>query len=211
MSRLLAWLHDFLWGEAEETEGMMSEKRTMFQRCLTTVLGHEGGYSDHAADRGGKTRYGITEARARSYGYTGDMRELPLPLAEAIYKQNYWDALRLDDCPDEDVALELLDTAVNCGPGIAARFLQEGLNVLNNQGRRWDDLKEDGKLGTKTMTAVSAAVRRSATKSCLLKLLNAKQAVRYEAIARGDPTQEAFMIGWLDKRVSLPPAGGERR
>ena len=32
-----------------------------FDQAFTTLLGHEGGYSDHPADPGGKTRYGITE------------------------------------------------------------------------------------------------------------------------------------------------------
>ena len=52
-----------------------------FDQAFDALLEHEGGYSDHAADPGGKTRYGITEVVARSHGYRGDMRELPLDAA----------------------------------------------------------------------------------------------------------------------------------
>ena len=47
-----------------------------FDTAFTTLLKHEGGYSDHPADPGGKTRFGITEAVAHEVGYRGDMREL---------------------------------------------------------------------------------------------------------------------------------------
>ena len=39
-----------------------------FDQAFNTLLKHEGGFSDHPADPGGKTRYGITEAVAREVG-----------------------------------------------------------------------------------------------------------------------------------------------
>ena len=50
-------------------------------QMLETLLGKEGGYTDHPSDRGGPTNWGITEKVARAYGYTGDMRELERDLA----------------------------------------------------------------------------------------------------------------------------------
>ena len=44
---------------------------------IDDVIGREGGYSNHPADRGGPTRWGITEAVARAHGFAGDMRDFP--------------------------------------------------------------------------------------------------------------------------------------
>lgn len=50
---------------------------TPFEEALKHTLGIEGEYSDHPSDSGGKTRYGITEAKARAWGYDGPMSARP--------------------------------------------------------------------------------------------------------------------------------------
>jgi lysozyme family protein len=40
---------------------------------IDALIDREGGYVNHPADRGGPTRYGITEAVARAHGYAGAM------------------------------------------------------------------------------------------------------------------------------------------
>ena len=60
-----------------------------FNEAFERLLEHEGGYSNHAADKGGKTMYGITEAVARAHGYVGNMRELSADFAKKIYKSSY--------------------------------------------------------------------------------------------------------------------------
>ena len=115
-----------------------------FDTAFTTLLKYEGDYSDHPADPGGKTRYGITEVVAREAGYRGDMRELPLDLAKRIYKERYWDAVRADELP-EAVRYAVFDAAVNSGPRQAA-WLQRAVGVT-----------DDGIIGPKTLAAVRAA------------------------------------------------------
>ena len=68
-----------------------------FDQALQHTVSLEGGYSNHAADRGGATDYGITEAVARENGYTGSMKDLPLSTAKEIYERRYWKPLHLDD------------------------------------------------------------------------------------------------------------------
>ncbi len=46
-------------------------------KTIEGILGKEGGYVDHPSDKGGPTRWGITQTTARAHGYTGDMRNLP--------------------------------------------------------------------------------------------------------------------------------------
>jgi lysozyme family protein len=112
-----------------------------FDQAFDALLKHEGGYSDHAADPGGKTRYGITEAVAREVGYRGDMRELPLDLAKRIYKDHYWDLVKADELPGQ-VRFLVFDAAVNSGVGQAARWLQRAVKV-----------KDDGVIGPMTLLA----------------------------------------------------------
>ena len=56
---------------------------------IDAVIGREGVYGDHPADRGGATRWGITEAVARAHGYRGDMRAFLHDEAAHIYGRVY--------------------------------------------------------------------------------------------------------------------------
>ena len=51
---------------------------------VEALIEREGGYSNHPADKGGPTCFGITEAVARAHGYRGAMRSLPRDEAVAI-------------------------------------------------------------------------------------------------------------------------------
>ena len=113
-----------------------------FDQAFDILLKHEGGFSNHAADPGGRTMFGITEAVAREVGYRGDMRDLPLELAKRIYRSQYWDAVRADDLPT-DIRYAVFDAAVNSGTAQAVRWLQRAVNV-----------RDDGVIGPQTMLAV---------------------------------------------------------
>ena len=65
-----------------------------FNTCLAIVLGNEGGFSDHKADRGGTTNFGVTQ---KTYDQWRRRQRLPLrPVTEitqqeveSIYHE-YW-------------------------------------------------------------------------------------------------------------------------
>ena len=116
-----------------------------FDDAFRKLLGLEGDYSNHPADPGGRTRYGITEAVARANGYTGDMRQLPVDLARRIYRQSYWDRVRADELP-EAIRYAVFDGAVNSGAGHSVRWLQQALGV-----------PVDGLIGPITIAAAHAA------------------------------------------------------
>jgi len=176
-----------------------------FDECFEDLVLVEGGYSDHSADRGGRTRYGITESVARKAGYTGLMHELPLETAKDIYRRQYWRRLRLDEIAilSRSIAAEIFDTGVNMGTGTAARFLQTALNALNREGRDFPDMAIDGLLGPGTLAALRKylAMRGSEGADVLLKALNCQQGAKYLALAAADPRQEQFMFGWLRTRI----------
>ena len=104
---------------------------------IEALIEREGGYVNHPDDRGGPTRYGITEAVARAHGYGGAMADLPHDEAVAIYRRLYWLRPRFDEVASRvpRIAAELFDTGANMGPGVAATFLQRALTALNRNGK----------------------------------------------------------------------------
>lgn len=179
-------------------------------RFINGILDREDGYVNDAADRGGATRWGITEEVARFYGYVGDMRDLPRPLAFDIAADLYWHVLRLDAVAAvvPEIAAELADTGFNMGVGIAGRFLQQALNAFNDRGRLWSDLAVDGLVGPRTVAALQAYADhrsdqgRAVMVAVMLAALNALQGARYLGIAADDESQERFTFGWFAHRVA---------
>jgi len=115
-----------------------------FDEAFAALLLHEGGFSDHAADPGGATRFGVTQAVARSEGFRGDMREYPLSDAKRVYRSRYWNALRLDELPGA-IRFDLFDAAVNSGPSQALKWAQRIVGV-----------PDDGKIGPVTIQALNS-------------------------------------------------------
>lgn len=120
----------------------------LFQRLLSFVLrpDHEGDYSDRPEDAGGKTKRGITEAVARAWGWTGDMRDLPMDLTEQIYRKDYFEASKCAQLPPSVAAL-VFDGAVMGG---GRQSLQSALNRM----ALGLNLKVDGDIGEKTLGAL---------------------------------------------------------
>lgn len=153
-----------------------------FDHAFEELLNHEGGFSNHAADPGGKTMFGITEAVARENGYRGAMPLLPIDTAKQIYRRQYWDAVRADDLP-EVVRYAMFDAAVNSGPRQAIRWLQRAVSTT-----------DDGIFGPQTLLAV-----RAHTPDILLRKLVA-QRLRFMAAL---PNWPAFSRGWARRIASV--------
>ncbi|WP_343344026.1 glycosyl hydrolase 108 family protein [Sphingomicrobium sp. XHP0239] len=175
-------------------------------RLIDGLIDREGDYVNHRDDRGGPTRFGITEKVARAHGYRGSMALLPREDARAIYKRLFWHRPRYDAVAERApmIAAELFDTGVNMGPAVASTFLQRALTALNRQGTDYPDLVPDGKIGTKTLAALDRfmAMRGDAGgEKVLLRALEALQGERYLALAEKRPANESFLYGWLANRL----------
>ncbi|MBS9478833.1 glycoside hydrolase family 108 protein [Ancylobacter radicis] len=121
-----------------------------FDGALRRVLVHEGGYADHPADPGGATMKGITQRvydgwRRRNGRALRPVRRIAADEVAAIYRAQYWDALRADDLP-AGLDYCLFDAGVNSGPAQAAKWLQRALGVA-----------ADGQIGEATLAALMAA------------------------------------------------------
>ncbi|KAE8754012.1 hypothetical protein FSO04_41935 [Paraburkholderia madseniana] len=111
-----------------------------FDDAFAATIGIEKGYT---VDDGGPTMYGVTEAVARAWGYTGDMKDLPLDTAKQIAKQQYWDKYQCDQF-DARIGSQVFDAAYNGGH--PAQWLQQSAGVT-----------ADGIIGAQTIAAVRAA------------------------------------------------------
>jgi lysozyme family protein len=175
------------------------------EALLDELIEREGGYVNHPADRGGPTRFGITEAVARAHGYGGAMAELPRDEAAAIYRRLYWLRPKFDEVAKRSpsLAAELFDTGANMGPAVAATFLQRALTALNRNGRDYPDLVPDGRIGERTLQALDAflAIRGGSGETVLLRAIEALQGERYLRLAERRPANEAFLYGWLANRI----------
>jgi lysozyme family protein len=171
------------------------------------LIEREGGYVNHPNDRGGPTKFGISEAVARAHGYAGAMRNLPRDEAVAIYKRLYWLRPGFDQVAkrSDAVAAELFDSGVNMGPAVAATFLQRALSALNRDRKDYPDLVPDGRIGPATLGALDTFLKlrgKRAGEEVLLRALDALQGERYIRLAERRPANEAFLYGWLANRTS---------
>lgn len=115
------------------------------------VLNNEGIYSNDPDDAGGETYKGISrkanpnwdgwisiDAVKKSHPTTfkGILKKTPEleKKVQDLYKDKYWDCFELDDVPNQLVAEQMFDTAVNQGQTAAIKFAQRVL-----------DLRETGK------------------------------------------------------------------
>ena len=97
---------------------------TNWERSVANTLVSEGGarYTNHPADPGGPTKYGITIHDVRRYLRPGataaDVKRLTEEEAKAIYRKHYWDAVGGDLLP-AGLDYAVFDYAVNAGVGRA--------------------------------------------------------------------------------------------
>lgn len=161
--------------------------RESYDRALSEVFKHEGGYVDHPKDPGGATNMGITFAVLKAWRgkeiTKQDVKNLTRAEAADIYRKNYWDKVRGDELP-AGLDLAVFDFAVNSGPKRAAEFLQRLLGVT-----------ADGIIGPDTLAAVRAIKD--------VALLVNMYMDRRESFLKGLKTFPTFGKGWMSRTKAV--------
>lgn len=157
-----------------------------FDACHTITAKWEGGWSDHPADPGGKTMYGITQATLSAYlgrpATVQEIRQLTKERAKTIYASEYWDKVAGDALP-AGIDLCVYDFGVNSGPSRAVKSLQAALGV-----------KADGWMGQITLAAV--------LKADPIKLIDTL-CDRRLAFLKALPTWSDFGKGWGNRVADI--------
>ncbi|MGR8918022.1 MAG: putative peptidoglycan-binding domain-containing protein [Gammaproteobacteria bacterium] len=175
-------------------------------REIDRVIELEGGgeFTDDPFDKGGPTRFGITEAVAREDGYQGPMRELPRARAVAIYFEQYVTGPKFDRiyAVSPELGVLLIQAGVLIGQPQVSILLQRLLNALNRQEELYPDVIVDGNLGPQSRGALRAFVEARGEEglSVLSKGLWHMVGAYLIGVAEHDETQERFLYGWLRAR-----------
>jgi type VI secretion system secreted protein VgrG len=142
-------------------------------------------------DGQGLTRFGIAQhahPQLPEVFYTMDPIHA-LPIAESIYKAEYWDKFCGDDITDDGVASCLLSFSINDGEQREVMTLQQVLGFT----------KTDGLMGPITLAATNNAGPALAPK------LRQAQANFYRMLVQKQPTDARFLDGWLRRAALIYP------
>lgn len=178
---------------------------SLLNRINQTIRNESDQFTNNPLDRGGQTKYGVTQAAWAAAGKPGSVANCTYDDAVAIYQQTYWFKPKFDliEPIDVDIANRLFDWGVTSGPTTGVKYLQRILNVLNRNGKDYADITADGYVGPATVAAMRGLVaKRGADGIKVLRgMLQSHQSVFYFNIAEKDPSQEAFEFGWQLNRA----------
>lgn len=179
-----------------------------FDQAINATLAYEGIYSNRPSDKGGETLLGISRVNFPNWegwklvdGLPKPIKVVPPKLMEMVksfYFNVFWKAAKCDQFTDDKIAAELFDFAVNAGQPRAVRVLQSALNLLNNNAKRYTDIKEDGVIGPITISLTNAHPERDV----LLSFMKVLRASFYINVALKDPSQEEYVKGWFCRAIS---------
>ena len=151
-----------------------------YDKCLETILHHEGGYVNHPKDPGGETNLGVTKREYEEWGGTKDMKDLLVEDVAPIYKKNYWDKVKGDELPS-GLDWAVFDFAVNAGVSRASKVLQGFLKT-----------SVDGHIGPSTLRAIDDY---PTTVKGVIEVYTAQRSSFYRTLS----TYDTFGKGW-DRR-----------
>lgn len=163
--------------------GGVPPKPTASDALLEKILGHEGGYVNNPADRGGATNFGITQ---NTWGDRGSVEDITRDQAKDYYRDLY--TKRGINRVPEHMRDVFFDMVVNHGYGNATKMLQ-GLGGV----------EQDGLMGPGTLGAIKDKTRED--------LINYRGNY-YDQIVENDPSQEVFLKGWHNRNESFRNEGG---
>jgi lysozyme family protein len=158
---------------------------------ITAILKAEGWdeYTNHPADRGGPTKWGITEKRWREFkkDLSADVRDISEVEARLFYMHEYIQKPKFDLIESDLVRHLVVDCGVNHGVTRATKWLQRAVGVT-----------QDGILGPQTLFAVN-----SADKMPTFLRISAYRIKLYGRLVTADSSQAVFAAGWNNRAASF--------
>jgi lysozyme family protein len=165
------------------------------KEIIDGIIKREGGYVNHPNDRGGPTKYGITQKTFSVYlGYQAtieDVKNLTVEVAYDIYERDYYRGPGIDKLPN-DLQSVVTDASVLYGPRRAIKFLQ---SIVNEAG--FGVISVDGALGPNTNRSVTNAY--NAMGDFFINAYVEERIMFCERIVANNPSQSVFLKGWTNR------------
>jgi len=160
-----------------------------FEQAMFIRIQNEGWRANDPRDEGGETIIGIS---ARYYpDAVKQMRNMSfedaLKVATGIYLRDFWNALRLTEISNQDIAQKIFDMAVTSGIKDSCLCAQRACNDLGC------DLLLDGNMGMKTL----ASLNMYRFYDVLSKVITYEREKHYFAEADRKPEKRYALPSWI--------------
>ena len=157
--------------------------RVTFGQIVDAVLKREGGLVNDADDKGGLTKFGISQ---RAFP-DEDIAKLTEVQAKQIYLEHYWKPSKAERLP-ESIRETYFDMVVNMGQRRGVKILQE---ACNQKGAKLD---VDGRIGAKTIKGADRLEKDR---------LTAFRVLHYAKIVLKNSSQMKFYYGWYRRSIEI--------
>lgn len=172
---------------------------SFFENIIHELIELEGGYVNHPKDKGGKTKYGISNKFLNSINKILDINKITKEDAKKLYKEYFWDFYKFDLLPENEVTKKLFFSSVNMGFKNAVRILQSSINVYlaNRDQKNIGFLIVDGFLGVKTRYCLN-----NAEDGILLQIFKKNLCDHYKLLVNNGKVSEVFIKGLINRALS---------
>lgn len=169
-----------------------------FEKALEYVIQNEGkGFSVDNIDQptnSGITRIALADYRRvdRNEVNTSDVASLTWDEITAIYKDVFWDRLRLGEIQHTGKATCIFDTAVNQGQRMAVKYAQKACTALGSA------IVIDGVMGMRTLSEINLKEPKD-----FIRGYEALVYIAYQALVEKTPSLSIYERGWLRRAGRL--------
>ena len=184
-----------------------------YEECFRILIKHEGGYSNHYADRGGMTFMGISrkfwpdepiwDSIDMTLDAGGGKEEINMLMdndevvesVKQFYRREFWTKALCDRISNLLLASTHLNFAVNAGIRKAVRLIQEVANTYVGT-----ELDLDGIIGSATRSAINELNNLNDEEIVgVISDYKALAETYYREIVANDSTQNVNLAGWLNR------------
>lgn len=169
----------------------------LFLPAFGALIRDEGRhFVDHPLDRGGATKFGVTQATLaswRKHAVTAkDVAQMTMAEARDIYLVFYWAPLRMAEVKSQAVATAIFSLGALCGVHHGSVIAQRAASAA-----------VDGRIGAETLAVINAA-----DPAAYLRALEQAAGDYFAAVVAAHPEQSKFLRGWLSRlhRLCTPPS-----